>query len=66
MQPGHAEQRTHDYPFRHGTTTGFHGVGDRDERSPAVQDRTAPKIMAFRKHVAAPTPTAATGPRMHW
>ena len=41
MQPGHAEQRTHDY-VRHGTTTLFAALGDRHREGHRAVQEPAP------------------------
>ena len=60
LQPGHAEQRTHDY-VRHGTTTLFAALEIATGRvTGACKPRHRhQEFLAFLKQVAGPTPTAS-------
>ena len=55
MQPGHAEQRTHDY-VRHGTTTLFTPWRSRPVSDRAVKNRNRhQEFLAFFEHLAPPS-----------
>ena len=68
MQPGHAEQRTHDY-VRHGTTTLFAALGDRHRdghRALQAAGIVTRSSWPSSNISPGPTPTAATGPSCTW
>ena len=60
MQPGHAEQRTHDY-VRYGTTTLFAAleVATGQVTGLCKNRHRHQEFLAFLRHVAAPTPTSS-------
>src|SRR4051794_8515298 len=71
MQPGHAEQRTHDYvrpSAQHGTTTLFAALEVATGKVTGLcNDRHRhQEFLAFLKHVAAPTPTVVTASSCTW
>jgi len=66
MQPGHAEQRTHDY-VRHGTTTLFAALEVATGRVTGLcKDRHRhQEFLAFLKHVARAYPDRGDGAELH-
>ena len=66
MQPGHAEQRTHDY-VRHGTTTLFAALNVATGTVTGVckQRHRHQEFLAFLKHVARAYPDTGDGTRIH-
>src|SRR5674536_84841 len=65
-QPGHAEQRTHDY-VRHGTTTLFAALNVATGTVTGVckQRHRHQEFLAFLKHVARAYPDTGDGTRIH-